>query len=148
MYKKRSKDVVRAHCSAENVRHKYELAWGLAAVPPVNLPKDSQKYDLYLSEEGLCELMFSSQQLLAKAFRKHCCNFMFPHILQQLIDRVIEEKEAALALLTNCNNQIQAIQDENVGLQGEIRAYRAQIQDLTANRYVPGQVRLTQYLLW
>ena len=41
-----------------------------------------------------------------------------------------EEKEAALA-------QIQTIQYENVGLQGEIRAHRAQIQDLIANRHVP-----------
>ena len=59
-----------------------------------------------------------------------------------MIDRVIKEKEAALA-------QIQAIQYENVGLQGEIRAKDHQIercenriQDLIANRYVPrsGQI--------
>ena len=47
-----------------------------------------------------------------------------------MIDRVIEEKETALA-------QVHKIQYENIGLQGEIRAHRVQIQDLIANRHVP-----------
>ena len=60
-YEKRSKDVIRAHCSQENIRHKYELARG-----PLAWPSDSQKHDFYISEEGLYELVFySSQQPLA-----------------------------------------------------------------------------------
>ena len=78
------------------MRKTYDKNTKLVGAPtvlhPVNLPLDSQKYDLYISEEGLYNLVFSSQQPLAKSFRKHCCNVMFSHIQQQLIDRVIEEK--------------------------------------------------------
>ena len=85
----------------------------------VNWPSDSQKYDFCINKEGLYELVFSSQEPVAKAFRKHCCNVIFPYIRQQMIDRVIKEKEAALALLNDRDNKIQAIQYKNVGLQRE-----------------------------
>ena len=53
--------------------------------------------------------------------------------------QAIEEKDAALALITDdlqgCDNQIQAIQYQNVGLQGEIRAKDQQIATLQ-RRYV------------
>ena len=39
--------------------------------------------------------------------------------------------------ITDQGNQIQAIQYENVGLQGEIRTHKTQIRDLIANRHVP-----------
>ena len=32
---------------------------------PMDWPKDSQKYDIYITEEGMYELLFSSQQLKA-----------------------------------------------------------------------------------
>ena len=118
--------------------HKYQLSGLTAAVRPVTWPSDSQKYDLYINEEGLYKLVFFSQQPLAKEFRKHCCNVMFPHIRQQIIDKVIKEKEAA--------PHIQAIQYKNVGLQGEIRAHRAEIQDLIANRHVPRSGRIDAVL--
>ena len=63
---------------------KYQLSSVHAAVTPVNWPKDSQKYDLYINESGMYELMFSSQQPLAKEFRKYCCNVMFPLIRQKM----------------------------------------------------------------
>ena len=76
-----------------------------AARTPINWPKDSQKYDTYINEEGMYELLFSSQQPKAKDFGRHCCNVLFPHIRQQLTKKmkeehqlVIEEKDAALAL--------------------------------------------------
>ena len=43
---------------------------------------------------------------------------MFPHIRQQLTDKLLEDRD----------NRIQAIEYENVGLQGEITAYQAQLQ--------------------
>ena len=65
----------------------------MATGTPVNLPMDSQKYDLYINDEWLCELVFSSQQPLAKAFRNYCCNVMYLHIRQQLINKMKEAME-------------------------------------------------------
>ena len=75
----------------------------------VNWPKDSSKDDCYINEEGVCEIVFSSQQLKTKDFRRHCCNALFPHAQQQLTNKmkeehqqeVIEEKNAAIALLND-----------------------------------------------
>ena len=33
----------------------------IAAGEPVGWPKDSQKYDIYINEEGMHEIVFSSQ---------------------------------------------------------------------------------------
>ena len=83
--------VIKDHCSGENSTHKYNSVVGQLQCP-VQLVSDSQKYDLYINEEGLYELVFSSQQLLGKEFSaKHCCNVMFPHIRQQLIDKMKEK---------------------------------------------------------
>ena len=49
--------------------------------------KDSQKYDIYINEEGMYELLFSSQQPKAKGLRRQCCNLFFPHVQQQLSDK-------------------------------------------------------------
>ena len=84
----------------------------------MNWPSDSRKDDYYLNEEGMYEVLFGSQQPLARKLRKHCCNVMFPHIRQQLTDKLLEDRD----------NRIQAIEYENVGLQGEITAYQAQLQ--------------------
>ena len=100
-------------------------------------------------------MIFGSQRSKAKNFRKHCCNVMFPNILQQLTNKVeedyqeaIEEKDAALALLyddlQNRGNQILAMQYENVVLQAQrdvyqtqLQSYQDQIHDLIINRHVP-----------
>ena len=77
------------------------------------------------------ELLFSSQQPLAKKLRKHCCNVMFPHIRKQLTNKmveehqrairerenVIEEKDAAIALL---NDDLEDLEHENCELQNEV----------------------------
>ena len=147
-YEKKTAHMIRAHCSTEKFTQKYQLSGVPALGTPISWPSDFQKYDLYINKEGLYKLLFSSQQPLAKSFRKHCCNVMFPHIRQQMIGRVMEEKEAVLALsndeLTDQDNQIQAIQYKNVELQGKVRAKDHQIercenriQDLIANRHVP-----------
>ena len=73
-------NIIRAHCSRENYARKYQMTSVHGSYTPVNWPKDSQKYDLYLNEEEMYELLFSSQQPLAKKLRKHCCHVMFPHI--------------------------------------------------------------------
>ena len=110
MYEKKTKtaNVTREHCSPENVAHKWQLTGVPAAGTPLNWPKDSQKHDLYLNEEGMYELLFTSQQKLAKAFRKHCCNVMFPHIRQQLTDIAIEDiKKGHQVAIENIGRQHQ-----------------------------------------
>ena len=53
---------------------------------PFNWPADSQKYDIYISEGGIYELVFGSQQPKAKGFRKNCYNTMFQQIRKQRND--------------------------------------------------------------
>ena len=71
-------------------------------------PKDLQKYDIYINEEGMYEIVFSSQQPKAKDFRRYCCNVLFPHVRQQLTNKMKEdlqqaneEKDATIALFTD-----------------------------------------------
>ena len=44
-------------------------------------PKDSRTDDYY-NNEGMDEIVFSSQQSKAKDFRRHCFNVLFPHVQQ------------------------------------------------------------------
>ena len=67
--------------------------------PLWNGPPDSRKDEYYLNEEGMYEVLFGSQQPLAKKLRKHCCNVMFPHIRQQLTDKIVEEHQRAVTVL-------------------------------------------------
>ena len=83
--------VIKAHVSPENYAQKYQMSRVHAAATPINWPKASQKYDIYIREEGMYELIFGSQQPKAKDFRKHCCNVMFPQIRQQLTNKMKEE---------------------------------------------------------
>ena len=80
-----------AHVSPENYAQKYQMSSVPAAVTPINWPKDSQKYDIYINEEGMYEIVFSSQQPKAKDFRRHCCNMLFLHVRQQLTKKIQNE---------------------------------------------------------
>ena len=112
-YNKKTAHVIIAHVSVENYAQKYDLTKVPTAGNLLNWPSDSRKTDYYLNEEGMYEVLFSSQQPLARKLRKHCCNVMFPHLRQQLRDKLLEDLD----------KRIQAIEYENVGLQGEITAY-------------------------
>ena len=123
---KKTAHVIKAHVSPENYAQKYQMSSVPNAVTPINWPKDSEKYDIYTNEEGMYELLFSSQQPKAKNFRTHCFNALFPHVQQQLSDKshameiedltgriqalefkneahqqTIEENDAAIALLND-----------------------------------------------
>ena len=50
---------------------------------------------------------------------------MFPRIRKQLVDKMQEDHQKAIE---ERDTRIQAIENENVGLQGEITAYQAQLQ--------------------
>ena len=80
----------------------------VSELKPVDWPKDLQKYDIYINEEGMYEVVFSSQQPKAKDFRRYCCNVLFPHVRQQLTNKMKEdlqqaneEKDATIALFTD-----------------------------------------------
>ena len=79
-YQRQTEEVIKDHCSLGNIAQKYQLIRFVLELNPIKWPIDSQKDDIYLNEEGIYELVFSSQQPLAKKFRKHCCNVMFTHI--------------------------------------------------------------------
>ena len=103
-----------------------------AACTPINWPKDWQKYDIYTNEEGVYELLFSSQQPMAKDFRRHCWNVLFPHVCQRLTNKMkeehqqaIEEKDVAIALL---NDDLQNREYEKVALQVQRDVYKAELQ--------------------
>ena len=120
--------VIKDHC---NYAHKYDLSKLSAADHLLNWPSDSRKDDYYLNEEEMYELLFSSQQPLAKKRRKHCCNVMFPHIHKQLTNKmveehqrairerenVIEEKDRAIVLL---NDDLEDVGKQNRELQNKV----------------------------
>ena len=88
------------------------------------------------NEEGMYKLLFSNQQPIAKSFRKHCCNVMFPHIQRAIIGIQRQHYQQATQLqqtITDRDNQSQAIQYEIVGLQCEIKNARKTVTDLTEN---------------
>ena len=106
-----------------------------AAGLPVDWSKDSKKYNIYISEEGMYELLFSSQQSKAKDFRKHYCNVLFPHARQQLTSKMkeghqqaIEERDAAIALL---NDDLQKREYESVAMQAQKDVYQGELQKMS-----------------
>ena len=103
-----------------------------AACTPIIWPKDSQNYDIYINEEGMYEIVFSSQQSKAKDFRRHCCNVLFPHLRQQLTNKmrehhqqVIKEKDVATPLLSD---DLKNREHDNVALQAQRDVYKEQLQ--------------------
>ena len=77
-------------------------------------PKDSQKYGIYTNEERMYELLFSSQQPKAKDFRRHCCNVLFPHVRQQLSNKLYAME------IENLTGRVQALEFMNEAYQQEI----------------------------
>ena len=98
---------------------------------PMGWPKDSQKYDIYTNEEGM---LFSSQQPKEKDFRRHCSNMLFPHVRQQLSDKLhameIEDLRGCVQALEFTNEeQRQTHQQQILGLNEE---YQQAIEDKDA----------------
>ena len=82
------------------------------------------------------ELLFSSQQSKVKDFRKRYFNVMFPHISQQLTNKMVEDHQKAIIeiegghqlAITDRNNRIKTIQYENVALQVQRNVHQLQLQ--------------------
>ena len=132
-YNKKTADLVKAFCSGENYAQKYQMSSFTAAGKPVDWPKDSQKYDIYINEEGIYEIVFSSQQPKEDDLRRHCCNVLFPHFRQRLTNKIQEERQQAIK---EKDNQIQALEFKNEKHQQNILRLNEQIDDLIKNRHV------------
>ena len=111
---KKTADIVKAFCSKENNAQKYQMSSVTGVVKPVNWPKDSQNYDIYIIGEGMYELVFSSQQAKAKNFRRHCCNMLFPHVQQHLTNKMKEDYQD---VITCHDNEMQALEFTNEAYQ-------------------------------
>ena len=75
-----------------------------------------------MNEEGMYEIVFSSQQPKTKDLKRHCRNVLFPHFRQQ----AIEEKDIQIKALEFTNEKQQNILKHN-----------ERIYDLIKNRHVP-----------
>ena len=94
-YNEKTADIVKVFCSQENYAQKYQMSGFTAAGKPVDWPKDSQKYNIYINAEGRYEIVFSNQQPKAKDFKRLCCNVLFPHFRQWLTNKIQEEHQQA-----------------------------------------------------
>ena len=92
-YNKKTADIIKAFCSKENFVHKYQLSKFTTAENFMDWPKGSRKDEYCINEEGMYEIVFSSEQPKAKDFRKHCCKVFFPHVRQQLTNKMKEDHQ-------------------------------------------------------
>ena len=97
-------------------------------------PKDSRKDEYYICEEGMYEIVFSSQQPKAKDFRRHCCSVLFPHLHQQLTNKIKEQHQQAIE---EKDNEVEALGFTNEKHQQKMLRLNKEIDDLIANRHVP-----------
>ena len=108
-YHRETGHVIRDHCSCENIRHKYELV-GLADTS-VQWPKNSQKYEYYINEEVMHELVLKSTMSNATDFAKQ--------LGINIVDNKIISKEAETL---SCI--LKAFKGENMKEQYTVDGYR------------------------
>ena len=132
-------NIIRAHCSIENITQKCQLIGVHESCTPVLWPADSQKYDLYINEQGMYELVFKSEQNLAKDFQDYCFNVMFPQIRDHFEQLAINEKdrEHQLAIEDVRREHQLAIANREREHQQVIEEKDDEIQNLIQNRHVP-----------
>ena len=132
-------NIIRAHCSIENITQKCQLIGVHDSCTPVLWPADSQKYDLYINEQGMYELVFKSEQNLAKDFQDYCFNVMFPQIRDHFEQLAINEKdrEHQLAIEDVRREHQLAIANREREHQQVIEEKDDEIQNLIQNRHVP-----------
>ena len=92
---------------------------------PWSGPKDQQnKTDVFLSVYGVMHVIVNSRKGRGKELKEFILKDIIPRGLNEKIKQLQENHQLAI---TDRDNKIQAIQYENVGLQGEIRAKDHQI---------------------
>ena len=108
------------------------------------LPKHAKPHDGFLSVNGITTVVINSRKPKAREVTAWLIQNVIPRGFNKIIEEnlvAIENKDTQLALL---NDDLQARQYENVGLQGEVRAKNTeidrghnQIVNLIENRHVP-----------
>ena len=87
-----------------------------------------------INEEGMYQIVFSSQQPKAKDFRRHCCNVLFPHFRQQLTHKIQEKHQQAIE---EKDYQIQALQSTSEKHHQKNLKLNKETGDLIKNRHIP-----------
>ena len=64
-------NIIKAHCSPEIITHKYQMMGLVCETRPVNWPINLQKYNIYINEERIIELLVGYQQPLAKELEEY-----------------------------------------------------------------------------
>ena len=103
---------------------------GIRSMDP--LREDAQDHDIFISLTGALYIIVNSRKDKGKALKKHILKDIVPHGFDAKIEEIQEEHRQAIE---EKDNQIQAIQYKNVGLEGEIRAKDQEIAALR-RRYV------------
>ena len=86
-------------------------------------PKDQQnKSEKFLSVLGVMYVIVNSWKDKGKALKEHILTEIVPRGFDARIEEIQEQHRQAI---TGCENQIQAIQDENVALQAQRDVYQA-----------------------
>ena len=130
-YNKKTTDIVK-EVLVKNYAQKYQISDFTVAGKGADWREGSQKYDIYVNEEGMYEIVFPSQQPKAKDFRRHCCNVLFPHFLQQLTSKIQEKHQQAIE---EKDNQIQSLETTNEVHQQTFLRLNEEIDDLI-NRHI------------
>ena len=63
-------NIMRAHCSPEDITQKYQIMGLVSETRLVNWPTDSKKFDIYINEKGMIQLLVGCQLRLAKEIAK------------------------------------------------------------------------------
>ena len=126
-------DIVKHLCSRESYVHKYQLNELVFETNFMDWSKDSRKNDHYVYEEGMYEMVFSSQQLQTKHFSRLYCNVLFLHFRQWLTNKIQEEHRQAIE---EKDNQIKTLEFTNEKHQQKILGLNEEIDDLIKNRHV------------
>ena len=130
-YNQKTTDIVK-EVLVKNYAQKYQISDFTVAGKAADWREGSQKYDIYVNEEGMYEIVFPSQQPKAKDFRRHCCNVLFPHFLQQLTSKIQEKHQQAIE---EKDNQIQSLETTNEVHQQTFLRLNEEIDDLI-NRHI------------
>ena len=126
-------DIVKHLCSRENYVHKYQLNKLVLEMNFMDWSKDSRKDDQYVYEEGMYEMVFSSQQLKTRHFSRLYCNVLFLHFRQWLTNKIQEEHRQAIE---EKSNQIKTLEFTNEKHQQKILGLNEAIDGLIKNRHV------------
>jgi len=98
----------------------------LGLVSNQSLKPGQNSHDVFVSLDSALEIVVRSKKPRAVALVKW--------LTRKGVEKVHEEHQLAI---TERDNQIQAIQYENVALQAQRDVYHAQVNDLITNRHVP-----------